>query len=76
MNNIILTNEKWIEMCADLTVILAEEYGDGVLDTETDDNGDEYYTEESQERFNIYNDEADSILQRLGFSVEDTQQSV
>ena len=70
--SITLTNEQWVEMCGNLTVILAEEYGDGVLDTETDDNGDEYYTEESQERFNIYNDEADSILQRLGFRVEDT----
>ena len=76
MNNIILTNEQWVEMCGNLTVILAEEYGDGVFDTEIADNGDEYYTEESQDRFNLYNDEADSIMRRLGFCVEDTQQII
>jgi hypothetical protein len=68
MNELKLSNEQWVEMCANLTVILAEEYGNGGLDTERDDNGDEYYTEESQERFNIYNDEADLIMRRLGFS--------
>ncbi len=70
MNKIILTNEQWVEMCGNLTVILAEEYGDGGLDTEIADNGDEHYTDESQERFNLYNDEADSIMHRLGFSQE------
>lgn len=67
MNELKLSNEQWVEMCTRLTVILAEEYGGGGLNTERDDNGDEYYTERSQERFNIYNDEADFIMRRLGF---------
>lgn len=70
MNELKLSNEQWVEMCTHLTVILAEEYGGGGLHTERDDNGDEYYTERSQERFNIYNDEADFIMRRLGFSEE------
>tara|TARA_R110000737_G_scaffold115054_1_gene147953 strand:+ start:237 stop:470 length:234 start_codon:yes stop_codon:yes gene_type:complete len=67
-NNLVLPLEQWLEMQCDLTVILAEEYGDGGLVSYLDGNGDEYYTEQSQERFNIYNDEAESIMSRLGFT--------
>jgi len=66
VSNLELLNEQWIEMCSDLAVILAEEYGDGSLETIKDDNGDEYYTERSQERYNDYYDEAESIMLRLG----------
>ena len=66
MSNLELLNEQWIEMCSDLAVILAEEYGDGSLETIRDDSGDEYYTERSQERYNDYYDEAESIMLRLG----------
>ena len=45
------------------------------LQAEVDENGDEYYTEESQERFNSYSDEAESILIRLGFISENRAQS-
>lgn len=71
MNNLILGVDQWVEIQCDLTVILAEEYGDGGLDTEIADNGDEHYTEQSQERFNIYNDEAEGIMYRLGFTREE-----
>ena len=66
MSNLELLNEQWIEMCSDLAVILAEEYGDGSLETIKDDSGDEHYTERSQERYNDYYDEAESIMLRLG----------
>ena len=65
MSNLELLNEQWIEMCSDLAVILAEEYGDGSLETIKDDNGDEYYTERSQERYNDYYDEAEGIAAYL-----------
>jgi hypothetical protein len=55
-------------------VILAEDYGDG-LDVVVDENGDEYYTEESQERFNSYTDEAESIMVRLGFISQNREES-
>jgi len=66
-NNLVLPLEQWLEMQCDLTVILAEEYGDGLV-SYLDGNGDEYYTKQSQERFNMYNDEAESIMSRLGFT--------
>ena len=71
MNNLIIGVDQWVEIQCDLTVILAEEYGDGGLVSYLDDNGDEYYTEQSQERFNIYNDEAEGIMYRLGFTREE-----
>ena len=49
MRTITMNNELWVEVMSDLAVILAEDYGDG-LDVVVDENGDEYYTEESQER--------------------------
>ena len=64
MKGMILQTEDWLEMMTDLAVILADEYGDG-LDVVVDENGDEYYTEESQERFNSYTDEAENIMVRL-----------
>ncbi len=64
MKGMILQTEDWLEMMSDLAVILADEYGDG-LDVVVDENGDEYYTEESQERFNSYTDEAENIMVRL-----------
>ncbi len=64
MKGMILQTEDWLEMMSDLAVILADEYGDG-LDVVVDENGDEYYTDESQERFNSYTDEAESIMVRL-----------
>ena len=66
MSNLELLNEQWIEMCSDLAVILAEEYGDGSLETIIDEDGNEDYTEDSQERFDNYADEAESIMHRLG----------
>mgnify|MGYP005993834139 FL=1 len=74
MRTITMSNDHWIEVMSDLAVILAEEYGDG-LDVVVDENGDEYYTEESQERFNSYTDEAESIMIRLGFISENRAQS-
>jgi len=74
MRTITMSNDHWIEVMSDLAVILAEEYGDG-LDVVVDENGDEYYTEESQERFNGYTDEAESIMIRLGFISENRVQS-
>ena len=41
MNDLILSDEQWIEIYSDLAVILAEEYGDGPLITEIADNADE-----------------------------------
>jgi len=64
MKGMILQTEDWLEMMSDLAVILADEYGDG-LDVVVDENGDEYYTEESQDRFNSYTDEAENIMVRL-----------
>ena len=64
MRTITMNNELWVEVMSDLAVILAEDYGDG-LDVVVDENGDEYYTEESQERFNSYTDEAENIMVRL-----------
>ena len=64
MKGMILQTEDWLEMMSDLAVILTDEYGDG-LDVVVDENGDEYYTEESQERFNSYTDEAENIMVRL-----------
>lgn len=74
MRTITMSNDHWIEVMSDLAVILAEDYGDG-LDVVVDENGDEYYTEESQERFNSYTDEAESIMIRLGFISENRAQS-
>jgi len=68
MNNLIIGVDQWVEIQCDLTVILVEEYGDGGLISYLDDNGDEHYTEQSQERFNIYNDEAEGIMYRLGLT--------
>ena len=67
MNDLILSDEQWVEIYSDLAVILAEEYGDGPLITEIAENGDERYTEASQDRFNSYCDEATSIMERIGF---------
>ena len=67
MNDLIVSDEQWIEIYCDLAVILAEEYGDGPLITEIAENGDERYTDESQDRFNNYCDEATSIMERIGF---------
>ena len=64
MRTITMNNELWVEVMSDLAVILAEDYGDG-LDVVVDENGDEYYTDESQERFNSYTDEAENIMVRL-----------
>ena len=64
MKGMILQTEDWLEMMSDLAVILADEYGDG-LDVVVDENGDEYYTDESQDRFNSYTDEAENIMVRL-----------
>lgn len=64
MKGMLLQTEDWLEMMTDLAVILADEYGDG-LDVVVDENGDEYYTDESQERFNSYTDEAENIMVRL-----------
>jgi|TARA_R100001460_G_scaffold11113_1_gene26090 hypothetical protein len=64
MKGMLLQTEDWLEMMSDLAVILADEYGDG-LDVVVDENGDEYYTDESQERFNSYTDEAENIMVRL-----------
>ena len=66
MSNLELSADQWVDMYCHLGVILAEEYGDGSLETIKDDNGDEYYTERSQERYNDYYDEAESIMHRLG----------
>lgn len=74
MRTITMSNDHWIEVMSDLAVILAEDYGDG-LDVVVDENGDEYYTEESQERFNSYTDEAEGIMIRLGFISENRAQS-
>ena len=64
MKGMILQTEDWLEMMSDLAGILADEYGDG-LDVVVDENGDEYYTDESQDRFNSYTDEAENIMVRL-----------
>jgi len=64
MKGMILQTEDWLEMMSDLAVILADEYGDG-LAAVVDENGDEYYTDESQDRFNSYTDEAENIMVRL-----------
>ena len=64
MRTITMSNELWLEVMSDLAVILADEYGDG-LDVVVDENGDEYYTDESQDRFNSYTDEAENIMVRL-----------
>jgi len=74
MRTITMSNELWIGVMCDLAVILAEDYGDG-LDVVVDENGDEYYTEESQERFYSYTDEAESIMVRLGFISENREKS-
>ena len=59
----------WLETVCDLAVILADDYGEG-LESTTDENGDEYYTFDSQEKFNLLTVEAESILLRLGFECE------
>jgi len=69
VNNLILGFDQWVEVQSDLTVLLAEEYD--TLETEVDENGDKYYTFESQKRFNIYNDKAEEIMNRLGFRREE-----
>ena len=74
MRTITMNNELWVEVMSDLAVILAEDYGDG-LDVVVDENGDEYYTDESQERFNSYTDEAENIMIRLGFISENREES-
>jgi hypothetical protein len=74
MRTITMNNELWVEVMSDLAVILAEDYGDG-LDVVVDENGDEYYTEESQDRFNSYTDEAENIMIRLGFISENREES-
>jgi len=66
MNNLELSADQWVDMYCHLGVILAEEYGDGGLETIVDENGDENYTDDSQERFDNYADEAESIMYRLG----------
>ena len=45
-------------------MFLAEGNGDE-LEVEVHENGDEYYTDDSQERFNMYYAEADSIMRRV-----------
>ena len=71
-NNLVLTIEQHVEMTAKLTHILVDMYGlDGPLETEIDEHGNESYTESSQERFDIYSDDAERILLTLGFSRED-----
>lgn len=73
MNNLILEPEQWIEMNNTLAVLLAEDYGLGgcKLQTEKDENGDERYTEEDQERFNSFYEEAENIMYRLGLTRSD-----
>tara|TARA_R100001015_G_C4436085_1_gene31418 strand:- start:79 stop:321 length:243 start_codon:yes stop_codon:yes gene_type:complete len=71
-NNLVLTIEQHVEMTAELTHILFDMYGlDGPLETEVDEHGNEYYTEYSQERFDLFTDDAERILLTLGFSRED-----
>lgn len=64
------TPEHWLETMNDLAEILAEDYGDG-LEVEVNENGDEFYTYSSQEKFNAYIDAAESIMVRLGFVCEE-----
>lgn len=73
MNNLILEPEQWIEMNTVLAVLLAEDYGLGgcELQTEKDENGDERYTEEDQERFNSFYEEAESIMYNLRLTRSD-----
>ena len=66
MKSLELSADQWVDMCCHLGVILAEEYGDGGLETIIDEDGNENYTEDSQERFDNYADEAESIMHRLG----------
>ena len=66
MNNLELSADQWVGMYCRLAVILAEEYGDGSLETVIDEDGNEDYTDDSQERFDNYADEAESIMHRLG----------
>tara|TARA_R100000234_G_C4851912_1_gene115537 strand:- start:266 stop:490 length:225 start_codon:yes stop_codon:yes gene_type:complete len=67
MNDLKVSDEQWIEIYTDLAVILAEEYGEGSLITEITEDGNERYTEASQDRFNNYCDEATDIMERIGF---------
>lgn len=69
MRSTTFSKEHWLEVMSELAAILADEYGDG-LEVEVDENGDEFYTYESQERFNMYTDEAELIMVRLGFECE------
>jgi len=66
VSNLELSADQWVGMYCHLAVILAEEYGDGSLETIIDEDGNEDYTEDSQERFDNYADEAESIMLRLG----------
>lgn len=66
MSNLELSADQWVGMYCHFAVILAEEYGDGSLETIIDEDGNEDYTEDSQERFDNYADEAESIMLRLG----------
>ena len=66
MSDLELSADQWVDMYCHLGVILAEEYGDGSLETIIDEDGNEDYTEDSQERFDNYADEAESIMHRLG----------
>ena len=58
----------------ELAHILAEEYGDeygNPLAVNYDEETDVYtFTEESQERFNMYIDQAEKVMVRLGFGWE------
>jgi len=73
-NDLVLTAEQSVEMCAHLTHILVEFYGlEGALKTEVDEHGNESYTERSQERFDAFNGEADQIMFALGFATAEQE---
>lgn len=73
-NNLVLPIDQYVEMTTDLTHILVDMYGlDGSLETVVDEHGNESYTEESQERFDCFNGEAEQILSALGFSREEDE---
>tara|TARA_R100000657_G_C4622596_1_gene72484 strand:+ start:45 stop:332 length:288 start_codon:yes stop_codon:yes gene_type:complete len=68
-NNLVLTTEQHVEMTTQLAEMLADMYGlDEPLETVVDEHGNESYTKDSQERFNLFNDDAEEILFSLGFT--------
>ena len=66
-----LSNDRYISLSIDLAEALAAR-DDETLETVLEANGDERYTEDSQDLFNYYYEEAQDILE--GLNIEQSEE--